>query len=211
MSLRPLAFAAALAAAAPALATLSAPAPAFAQAARDPAAEAFVQQEAQRALQILNSHQGEAAEKAAFRQFVDQAADVPRITGFVLGKYRRTVTPAQYEDFAQAFRQYANSVYESRLGQYSGQGFRVTGSIQKSPGDVVVTSQVTGLKGGASAVDWRVLKGPSGWKVVDVEVEGVWLAITQQQDFVSTLDNNRGDVAALSRQLRQQASAASRR
>ena len=39
------------------------------------------------------------------------------------------------------------------------------------------------------------------WRVVDVNVAGVWLAITQQQDFVSTLDNNRGDINVLIAQL----------
>ncbi len=181
--------------------------PAYAQSVRDASAEAFVQREAQRALQILQGGDPTPAKKAEFRAFVDQVADVPRITGFVLGKYRRTATPAQYQDFAQAFRQYANGVYESRLGQYSGQGLKVTGSIVKSPGDVIVSSVITGDRTGkTSNVDWRVLKSSDGrWRVVDVEVQGVWLAITEQQDFVSTLDNSRGDIASLARQLRSQA------
>jgi phospholipid transport system substrate-binding protein len=33
--------------------------------------------------------------------------------------------------------------------------------------------------------------------VVDVEVSGVWLAITQQADFVSTIDNHGGNIDAL--------------
>lgn len=208
MSRRLAALAAAplLAAALPFAALVAAPAPAFAQS-RDATAEVFVQREAQGALHILRSGSPPAAEKAQFRAFVDRVADVPRITRFVLGKYARTVTPAQYQDFAQAFRLYANSVYESRIGQYSGQTLQVTGSIVKSPGDVVVSTNITGgASGKTNEVDWRVLKAPDGrWRVVDVEVAGVWLAITQQQDFVSTLDNSRGDVAGLSRQLRSQA------
>ena len=181
--------------------------PAYAQAARDASAESFVERQAQHALQILQGGEPTAAKKAEFRAFVDQNADVPRITAFVLGKYRRTATPAQYQDFAQAFRQYANGVYESRLGEYSGQGLKVTGSTVKSPGDVIVASVITGGRTGkTNNVDWRVLKGPDGrWRVVDVELEGVWLAITQQQDFVSTLDNSRGDIEGLARQLRSQA------
>ena len=188
-------------------AILLTPASAAAQSARDPAAEAFVQREAQRALNILRSGSPTSAEKAQFRAFVDQVGDIPRVTGFVLGKYRRTITSAQYQDFAQAFRLYANSVYESRLGQYNGQDLKVTGSILKSPGDVIVSSVVTGGRSGASnQVQWRVLRSGDGrWRVVDVQVAGVWLAITQQQDFVSTLDNSRGDVGALARQLRAQA------
>ena len=54
------------------------------------------------------------------------------------------------------------------------------------------------------SVKFGVLNGPGGWKIVDVEVSGVWLAITQQQDFVSTIDNAGGNVDALIAQLEKQ-------
>ncbi len=198
------ALAAVLAAAAPAAALLSASS-ARAQAPRDATAEAFVAREGQMALAILNSPSLSATQKKVqFRQFVDRAADVPRITNFVLGRYRRQLSPGQYAQFAAAFREYANTVYESRLGQYTGEGFRVTGSQAKTPADVVVASQVVGGTANRRAdVNWRLIKGPDGrWRVVDVNIAGVWLAITQQQDFVSTLDNNRGDINVLVGQLR---------
>lgn len=198
------ALSAVLAAGAPTAALLAA-GPAFAQAERSPQAEAFVSREAQSALATLNNKGlSTAAKKAQFRAFVDRAADVPRITGFVLGKYRRSVTPQQYAAFAAAFREYANTIYETRLGQYQGEGFRVTGSQVRTPTDVVVSSEVVGgAQNRRANVAWRVLKGADGrWRVVDVQVSGVWLAITQQQDFVSTLDNNRGDINVLIGQLR---------
>jgi phospholipid transport system substrate-binding protein len=186
-------------------ALLSAAPPAIAQAPRDAAAEAFVQAQTGQALTILNSSQPLDAKKLAFRSFVDQVADVPKITGFVLGKYNRTVTPAQRQAFAEVFRLYANNVYESRLGKYKGEALKVTSSTVRAPGDVVVASQVAGgqLKQ-PSVVNWRVLKSADGrWRVVDVQVEGVWLAIVQQQDFVSTIDNAGGNVDTLISQLKE--------
>jgi phospholipid transport system substrate-binding protein len=55
------------------------------------------------------------------------------------------------------------------------------------------------------AVAWRVLGAQGSWKVVDVQFKGVWLAITQQQDFVSTIDNAKGDVGVLIAQLQRDA------
>ena len=192
---------------APAALALAPAAPAFAQA-RDSGAEQFVQQEASRALQILKSNAPQGQEKAQFRAFVDQAADVPRITEFVLGKYRRTISPPDYQRFARVFRDYADSVYENRLGEYHGETLKVTGSAVRRPGDVVVDSEVVGGRRAQPVkVAWRVIRGPSGWKVVDVNVAGVWLAITERQDFVSTLDNNRGDINVLIGQLQRQAHA----
>ncbi len=172
---------------------------------RDAAAEAFVLTQANRALGILSDKGlGVDAKKKAFRSFVDEVADVPAITGYVLGKYRRSLTEAEYNEFAVTFREYANTVYESRLGTYKGETLRVTSSIVRRPGDVIVTSEVVGgqtkqpLK-----VLWRALKRPDGaWRIVDVQVEGVWLAITEQQDFVSTLDTAHGDIRVLIAQLK---------
>ena len=202
-------LAAALSCAAPVLAVCVAPGVARAQPARDPSAEAFVGQEAQQALNILNGGGSISAKKSEFRQFVNQAADVGRITRFVLGRYARFVTPAQYAAFSAAFRDYADSVYETRLGQYRGESLRVTGSKVHTPTDVVVGTEVVGgASGRHDAVSWRVQKGADGnWRVVDVNVAGVWLAITEQQDFVSTLNNNRGDIDVLINQLRTRAAA----
>ena len=211
---RLVASALALAIAAP-LAAL--PAASLAQSARtqgDAQAEAFVSTEANRALGILGDGAlGAEAKKRAFRQFVDDVADVPLVTGFVLGKYRRSITPAQYAEFAQVFRLYANSVYETRLGLYKGEKLVVTGSTLRRPGDVVVSSQVTGgAQRQAVVVNWRVIKNDAGqWKAVDVQVQGVWLAITQRQDFGATLDNNNGNIAVLISQLRSQGAGGSAR
>jgi phospholipid transport system substrate-binding protein len=183
---------------------LSLPAIAHAQGgARDPGAEQYVQVQAQRVLTLLSNRSMNAQDRIrAFRGVVDQIADVPRITRFVLGKYARTATPAQRAQFDPLFRTYAQDVYESQLSQYHGEKVQVTGSVVRNPGDVIVNSLVSGGKLDKPApVSWRVLNSGGGWKIVDVEASGVWLAITQQQDFVSTIDNAHGDINVLIAQL----------
>jgi phospholipid transport system substrate-binding protein len=179
---------------------------AHAQGARDPGAEAFVQTQAQRVIGVLaDSGMGQSEKIKTFRGIVDQIADVPRITTFVLGKYARGIAPAQYRNFAAVFREYAQNVYETRLGEYHGETVQVTGSVARKPGDVVVATVVTGGKVDRPLpVSWRVLGGGASWKVVDVQVGGIWLAITQQQDFVSTIDNAGGNIDVLIGQLKKQ-------
>jgi len=182
-------------------------APAMAQSsARNAGAEQFVQIQAQRALNILSQHHGDVAtEKHLFRAFIDQVADVPRITYFVLGKYSRSIAPGQQHEFATVFREYASNVYESRLNEYHGETLKVIGSVARSPTDVIVQSQVSGGKlDQPVTVSWRVIAEGGGWRVVDVQVDGVWLAITQQQDFVSTIDNAGGNIQVLIDQLKRQ-------
>jgi phospholipid transport system substrate-binding protein len=186
------------------------PAPALAQAVRghgDASAESYVQEQVQKAISILNDRSlGAEGKKRAFYAFVNQVADVPRITNFVLGRYRRQLTPAQYQQFSEIFREYADSVYETRLGDYHGETLKVVGSQVRTPGDVVVSSVIQGGSySGNPVVNWRVIQGPQGWKVVDVQAQGVWLAVVEQQDFTSTLANSNGNVETLMQQLRTQA------
>lgn len=177
--------------------------PAMAQAApgngRDPQAEQFVQTNAQKVISVLADRSMSVAQKnATFHREVDSIADVPKITNFVLGKYARTITPQQRQQFASAFRAYAERVYQTRLGDFHGETLKVTGSIVRKPGDVIVNSVVTGGQTSQPLpVAWRVLGSGGSWKVVDVQVKAVWLAITQQQDFVSTIDNAGGDIGVL--------------
>jgi phospholipid transport system substrate-binding protein len=174
---------------------------------RDPQAEQFVQTNAQKIISVLADHsQSDAQKKVTFHHAIDDLADVPKITNFVLGKYARTITPAQRQQFATAFRAYAENVYQNRLDDYHGENLKVTGSVVRKPGDVIVNTAISGGQlTQPSLVSWRVLGSGGAWKVVDVQFRGVWLAITQQQDFVATIDNAGGDVGVLIAQLQRDA------
>ena len=189
------------------LGALSQARPASAQASRDPQAEQFVQARAQKVITVLaDKGQSVAQKKATFHQAIDDLADVPKITNFVLGKYARTVTPDQRQRFAAAFRVYAESVYQNRISDYHGEVLKVTGSTIRKPGDVIVNTTISGGQVGQPLpVAWRVMGGGASWKVVDVQFKGVWLAITQQQDFVSTIDNAGGNIDVLIAQLQRDA------
>jgi len=189
------------------LGALSQAASASARAARDPQAEQFVQTRAQKVISTLaDKSQSVAQKKASFHTAIDQLADVPKITNFVLGKYARTITPDQRARFSAAFRVYAENVYQNRIDDYHGEKLTVTGSTVRKPGDVIVNTTISGGEVGQPLpVAWRVMGGGASWKVVDVQFKGVWLAITQQQDFVSTIDNAGGNVDVLISQLQRDA------
>ncbi|WP_429911947.1 MlaC/ttg2D family ABC transporter substrate-binding protein [Glycocaulis sp.] len=171
-------------------------------------AEAFVQREAQEVINALQAfHDGELDEetlKRNFRDRIDMLADVPRITHFVLGRYRRGADEAELEEFRTVFREFAINVYERELGNYAGQTLEVTGSVTRSQGDFIVRSTVRGNGNGEDVpVNWRVMSGDDGMKVVDAEVMGVWLAQTQREEITSIIGNARGDISAATRALRQ--------
>jgi phospholipid transport system substrate-binding protein len=182
------------------------PAAALAQTARDASAEQFVQAAAQKVLAILNQP-ATAQRSAVFDQAVEELVDLPKISNFVLGKYGRTITPAQRARFNTVFRRYAEGVYEKRLSDYRHASLKVVGSQVRKPGDVVVRTQLSGGPPGDPLIaSWRVTQDDGAWKIIDLNSQGVWLAITQQQDFVSTIDNAGGDVGVLIGQLERDAS-----
>lgn len=184
------------------MAAAAAAQPAARRRARDLQAEAFVEVQAQKVLSVLADRGLSLAQKQqAFRRLIDQIADVPKITNFVLGKYARTITPAQRAKFNTVFRSYAEAVYQSRIAEFRGETLRITGSVARAAGDVMVGSVILGSGRDPIPVSWRVLGGGAAWKIVDVQIRGIWLAITQQQDFVSTIDNAGGDIGVLIDQL----------
>lgn len=171
-------------------------------------AEAFVQREAQAVIDALQAfHEGELDEatlRRNFRDRVDSLADVPRITHFVLGRYRRGADAAELEEFTTVFREFAINVYERELGNYAGQTLEVNGSVTRAAGDFIVRSTVRANGNGEDVpVNWRVMSGYNGLRVVDAEVMGVWLAQTQRDEITSIIGNARGDITAATRTLRE--------
>ena len=184
------------------VAGLLAAAPVQAQAARDTQAEAFVNTNGQRVLSVLNGRVAGEARRQAFHGLISELVDWPKLTRFVLGKYARTATPDQLARFTAAYRTYAEGVFQHRIEDYKGEHAVVTGSVIRRPGDVIVKSNLTSAANPQpTELSWRVLGAGNQWKVVDVQVKGVWLAITEQQDFVSTIDNAGGNVDVLIKQL----------
>lgn len=170
-------------------------------------AESFVQNNAREVIETLRAYSAGdrdlASVKAEFRNQIEELADVERVTNFVLGRYRRTGEAQAVAEFREVFREYAISIYENELANYSGQTLEVTGSVTRAPGDYIVRSRLTGGGQDPVTVNWRVLDSEAGLRVVDVQVADVWLAQTQREQITSIIGDAGGDVSAATRALRE--------
>lgn len=174
-------------------------------AARNPAAEQYVQTNASAALQALSDRSSAAAREQAFLRLMIQFADVPRIANYVLGRYavQLRADAALRREWIAVFQDYSTAVYEDQLDRYRGNSIRVTGSIERVPGQDVIVATEVAPRGQARPlpVRWRILRSGDAWKVLDVSLvldgNEIWLAQQQQRDFLSQLDRNRGDIRAL--------------
>ena len=173
-------------------------------------AEAFVESNAQEIISLLqefeDGERGMDELRTELRQKVEAIADVDRISNFVLGRYRRGADEGDLREFKDVFEEYAISIYERELGNYAGQTLEVEDSIERSENDIIVESIVTGGDNGGDPVEvnWRVLNNGGEYKVVDVEVLGVWLAQNQREQITSIIGNAGGDVGEATRVLREQ-------
>lgn len=173
-------------------------------------AENFVHSNVQRGLQILNDATlSKEQKRAQFRQFLIGLTDLKRIALYTLGPARRTASTADQEQFVEAFKDYAFAVYGAEFEKYSGQSLRVTGSIERAPGDELVRTILVDPHAPRGQepieVDFRVYGSGNKWKVVDIVVAGLDLAITEQEDFSSFLAQHNGSVRQLTENLRQRA------
>ena len=181
---------------------------AFAQAVNP--AESFVQQNIDRGYQILNNRELSGAQRRAqFRDFLLSLTDLHRIGLFTLGQYATSASPSDIQAFQKAFEDYASAVYETRLGKYTGQTLKVTGSQARAADDVIVNAVVVDPHGNNQnpiRVGFRVRQSEDGKPIItDMQVEGIWLALSERSDFTGFLQQHGGSVASLADHLRAQA------
>ena len=170
----------------PTLLAVSVPVAAQAQA-TDPGQ--FVQDLGNKAIaQLAGKGIPEDEERARFRNLLNQYFDVTAIGRFT----------ALYET-------QVSNAYAKRFQDYSGETFKVTKQQRDSDADTVVLSEITRPNGAPPvAVQWRVRAEGGAFKIADVIIEGISMAVTDQQQFSAVIQRGGGDLQALINALRSQ-------
>lgn len=178
--------------------------PAFAAAQDAQAPEKFVTDFAQNGIvDILTASIPQAEKQQRFRAMFKRDFDIPAIGRFVLGRFSRGVAPADQQAFDTLFEDVIVYTWARRFSEYNGQTLKVTNSAPDGAEGALVKSTVVGKGGDSFAVDWRLRKRAEGFKVVDVIVGGVSMALTYRQEYTNIIGQN-GGVPGLIAQLRQQ-------
>lgn len=167
----------------------------------NPDAESLTQHLIDQGVQILRAS-NDPQRKTKFRDFITQYADVRKTARFTLGNYARSSAPADVDAFVDAFKDYAIAIYEAQLEKYKGESLKVVGSLDNKPGDYIVKTIVDGPSKDPLRIDFRLSGANSQYKFYDISVEGAWLAISQQEQFKTFLEQNRGSVPALTADLK---------
>lgn len=171
---------------------------------KEDAAQAFISQVAKTGIGFLRDEKmSQEQRKAEFRKLLRGSFDMKTIGRFSLGRYWKEASKAQQEEYLKLFEASVVETYAKRFEEYQGQELEVRSAKPEGDRDVLVSSFIVPNDGPEVKVDWRVRDKGGQYKVVDVMVEGVSMALTQRSDFASVIQRGGGDVQVLIDNLRQ--------
>ncbi len=139
-----------------------------------------------------------------FRQLLTSGFHLELIGRFVLGRHWRRASEAERAEFAQLFEDYLVASYAQKLSEYGGEKLVVQGVRPKGKSGAVVTSRVVPPEGAPIQVEWRLRRDGEGWRVIDVVIEGVSMAVTHRSEFSSVIASRGGKIDGLLDALRSQ-------
>jgi phospholipid transport system substrate-binding protein len=132
-----------------------------------------------------------------------------RMTASVVGRNWRQATPEQKQRLQDEFKALLIRTYSGALSQVNDQRLNVK-PLRAAPGDteVVVRTEVIG-RGDPVQLDYRMEKTPTGWKIYDLNVLGIWMVETYRTQFAQEINAKGVDglITALAQRNKANASA----
>ncbi|MBL3559817.1 MlaC/ttg2D family ABC transporter substrate-binding protein [Rhodovulum sulfidophilum] len=150
---------------------------------------------------VINSGKSEAQMFPEFERIFSRYADVPVIARSVLGVAARQASQAQLNAFTQAFQGYIARKYGRRFREFIGGEIKVNEARQVKTFYEVKT---TALLRGQSPVEVVFLVSDRSGKdkFFNIFIEGVNMLASERTEIGAMLDKRRGDIGALTRDLR---------
>lgn len=141
--------------------------------------------------------------KKEFRGVLKDNFDMKTIGRFALGRYWKTSSDSQKEEYLELFEDMVVDVYSRRFSEYNGEGFEVLSARPQGKNDAIVASAIVPSSGPKISVEWRIREKKDGTlKVIDIMVEGVSMSLTQRSDFASVIQRGGGNIDVLLTHLR---------
>ncbi len=138
--------------------------------------------------------------KIEIKNLIRRGFNLELTSQFVLGKHWNRTSPEQRVEFQDLFTQYLLNSYAQHLGNYRAETLTIVASQPVGKKDVLVETSIDGDNGATSPV-WRVRAVEGQYKIIDVSVDGVSLALTQRREFASVI--NQHGVSGLLKLLRE--------
>ena len=166
-------------------------------------ATSFIKGVGDQLVAVVNSSQPDSQKRSQLTHIIDGAVDVDAVAKFCLGRFWRSASSQQQQNYTTLFHQVLVNNITSKLGEYRGVSF-IMGKAQMRDEDAVVSTVVNRPNNPPTNVDWIVTNPVGTPKIIDVVAEGTSLRLTQRQDYASYLSHNNDSIDALINAMRQQ-------
>jgi phospholipid transport system substrate-binding protein len=160
-------------------------------------------------VEVLSKKSPSAERLARFRQLFQADFDVPGIARFVLGRYWRSASEQEQQEYLKLFEDYVVFVYGTRLSSFNGETFKVRGSRTDDSGTIVSTDIISPKGEAPIKVDWRLITDHGSFRINDVIIEGISMLVTQRSEFASVIQRHGGHVGELLVMMRERTKTAS--
>jgi len=136
-----------------------------------------------------------------FRKEFTEALDLKNIGQFVLGIYWRKATLEEKDAFLNAFMDFTTKTWADRFDMYQGQKIVFTGVRNAERNQFYVDSTIQNNP--PVEVIWRLKQKDNTYRIIDIIIEGVSMAMSYRNEYSAYLQNHGGSVQALADELKQ--------
>lgn len=168
-------------------------------------AENFVKNVTQEGLVgIINAKASQAERDARFEKLFNSALDLKFIGRFVLGRYWKTASEEQRDRFIDVYRKLNVKTWSKRFDEFKGKEFIFKGTSPSSSANQIFVNSVVPMEQAQPAtVVWRVKEEKGKFKIVDIIIENVSLAITARNEYTAFIKKSPNGLDGLIADLEQ--------
>ncbi len=165
--------------------------------------DVFIQSTVNRATQTLSGNFNKKERIDQLKNIAIETVDIEGISLYSLGNYRKEITNDQLNRYKKVFKDYFLKSFSSRLAEYTNPEIDVYDKKKINEKYTIVLSKLKGTdKRPEVKIDWRVYTNdPNNLLIRDLIIEGLSLARTQKEEFLSIISSNNNDVEALIKSL----------
>ncbi|MGA8640893.1 MlaC/ttg2D family ABC transporter substrate-binding protein [Candidatus Binatus sp.] len=136
------------------------------------------------ALEVLRDRSTPLAQRQdKLRQIVAASFDFREMAKSALGYHWKELTPAQQEEFTNAFVAFIEDSYLSKINDYSGQQVNFLRVTNDGPQYAQVNTDIVEPKGEPIHVNYRLLQENGTWKIYDVTVDAISIIANYRNQF----------------------------
>jgi len=129
-----------------------------------------------------------------FQRLFREHADIAKISKVAAGRYGRVMSLSERKQVKRYVANTIGQAFANYAGWLRGERVEITGSREKGGNKIIVFTRLIG--GTVDDIKWKLVRDGDGFKVLDVNIGGLWLSMQLRAMLAAKLKRARGDVTA---------------